>query len=357
MPVELGIIEGFYGRPWSWADRAETVAFLAPQGYAFFLYAPKADAYLRRRWREPHPEHEAAALADLRSACRAHGVRFGVGLSPFELHADFDDTGRAALSAKLGMLDDLGVQDLAILFDDMRGDFADLAARQAEIVAFAADRTRASRLIVCPSYYSDDPVLDRVFGQRPPGYLADLGRRLDSAVAVMWTGEEVCAREISAGHLDRVADELRRPPFLWDNYPVNDGPRMSRHLHLRAFTGRPASALAGRVAAHGINAASQAMLTRIPALTLAESYARGDAYSYTRAFRSAAEHVLGAELAATLEADAHLLQDAGLDGLGELRETLRARYTGFSHPGAREIVAWLDGAHAVSPEAPDDGPA
>ena len=51
-------------------------------------------------------------------------------------------------------------------------------------------------------------------------------------------------------------------------------PRMSQHLHLRAFTGRPA-AIGQHLAAHGINPASQPVLSRIPALTLAESYAHG----------------------------------------------------------------------------------
>ena len=51
MDVELGIIEGFYGKPWTWAEREETIAFLAPHGYGFYLYAPKADPYLRRHWR------------------------------------------------------------------------------------------------------------------------------------------------------------------------------------------------------------------------------------------------------------------------------------------------------------------
>ncbi len=357
MPVELGIIEGFYGRPWSWAEREEAVGVLAPHGYRFFLYAPKADVFLRRRWREPHPAGEAQALAGLRDACRAQGVRFGVGLSPFGLQADFDAEGRAALAARLAALDDLGVQDLAVLFDDMRGDIADLAARQAEIIAFAADRTAAGRVLACPSYYSDDPVLDRVFGRRPPGYLAELGRRLDPAVQVMWTGEEVCSREISAGHLDRVAEALRRPPFLWDNYPVNDGPRMSRHLHLRAFTGRAASVLTGRVTAHGINVASQAVLTRIPALSLAESYARGEGYSYAAAFRTAARRVLGDELAQLVEADIHLLEDEGLNAPNPRLGALRKRYAAFAHPGAQEIVAWLDGAYAGVAEAPDEAPA
>ena len=352
MAVELGVIEGFYGRPWTWAERRGVTAALAAHGYRFHLYAPKADDHLRRRWREPHPPEEAAELTGFGDACRGLRVRFGVGLSPFELHADFDAAGREALAAKLAMLDELGVQDLAILFDDMRGDFPDLAARQTEIVSFAAERTRAGRLIVCPSYYSDDPVLDREFGQRPPGYLEALGRSLDPAIEIMWTGEEICSTGFTAAHLDRVADQLRRKPFLWDNYPVNDGPKMSRHLHLRSFTGRPAAVLDGRVAAHGINAASQPVLTQVPALTLVESYACGSAYEPLRAFRSAAERLLGAELAALVEADLPLLQDQGLDGLGAVRDALRSRYAAVGHPAAAEIVQWLDGAYAFVAETP-----
>ena len=50
MIPELGIIEGFFGRPWSWTERADAVRFLRPHGYSFYLYAPKADSWLRRRW-------------------------------------------------------------------------------------------------------------------------------------------------------------------------------------------------------------------------------------------------------------------------------------------------------------------
>ena len=63
MTPELGVIEGFFGRPWSWAERRDAVAALAPHGYRFYLYAPKADPWLRRRWQEPHPEPELEELA------------------------------------------------------------------------------------------------------------------------------------------------------------------------------------------------------------------------------------------------------------------------------------------------------
>lgn len=348
MIPELGLIEGFYGRPWPAPDRAAAVAALAPHGYGFYLHAPKADSRLRRRWRELHSDTEAQALADLAAHCRAHGVRFGIGLSPYELYREFDDAGREALAAKLAHLDQLGVEDLAILFDDMRGDVPNLAGGQAEIVAFAAERTGASRLIVCPTYYSEDPVLDRVFGDRPPGYLPELGRRLDPAIHLMWTGDEVCSREFSPGALERVAEQLGRKPFLWDNYPVNDGPRMSQHLHLRAFSGRPAS-IAPHVAAHGVNVAVQPWLSLTPALSLARCYADGDAYAYGPAFLDAARQLYGEPLALRLQADLLTLHDSGRDRLEpERRARLRERYVAFDHPAAAEVVAWLDGGYEIT---------
>jgi hypothetical protein len=347
--VELGIIEGFYGRPWTWEERASTIEFLAPHGYRFYLYAPKADLFLRRRWKEPHPEADAQNLAALAARCRELGVRFGVGISPFEIYTGFNDAAREALGRKLAFADELGVQDIAILFDDMKGDLPDLADSQAEIVDWAAAHTGADRVIVCPSYYTDDPVLDRFFGHRPEGYLERLGERLDPAIQVFWTGEEVVSREYSIPHLQRVAEQIRRKPFLWDNYPVNDGQRMSQYLHLRGVTGRPAE-MGDYIAAHGVNPALQAVLTRIPMLTLVDRYRDGDAYSYFAATRRAADQVMGAELGPRLSDDVLFLQDVGLDRLGPKEPLLRERWTGVDHPGAREIVDWLDGGYRITDE-------
>jgi hyaluronoglucosaminidase len=347
---ELGIIEGFYGKPWSWEARAATVSFLAPVGYRFYMYAPKGDAWLRRRWQEAHSPEVAESLADLAAHCRGAGVRFGVGLSPYEIWLDFGGAARDALARKLTFLEDVGADDVAILFDDMRGDVPELATRQLEILDFVGERLGSMRLFVCPTYYSDDPVLDRVFGARPHRYLEELCAGLPVGVEVFWTGEEVVSREYSPAHLDRVAAVLGRRPFLWDNYPVNDGQRMSQYLHLRGFTGRPAS-IAGHIAGHGINPALQPVLSRIPALTLAASYREGAGYSYGEAFRRAAVEVLGPEGGAAVIRDLLMLQDVGLDRLDdEQAADIRSRYQTLDHEGAREVLAWLDGEYRITSE-------
>jgi hyaluronoglucosaminidase len=346
---ELGIIEGFYGKPWTWGARAETVTHLAPYGYRFYLYAPKFDPFLRRKWQEDHPGNLVERLRALADHCRQVGVRFGIGLSPYDLFNNFDDASRQALTRKLQFFDELGVQDLAILFDDMRGDVPDLAKNQVEIIEWIAGRTTASRIIMCPTYYSDDPILDRVFGHRPKNYLEDLAKSLDTKIEIFWTGEEVISRQFSPGHLDRVTDQLGRKPFLWDNYPVNDGQRMSQYLHIRGFTGRPGSN-ADRVAAHGINPMLQSTLNRIPAITLSDSYRQRDKYEYSESFRHACVDVLGAELGALVREDLLTLQDIGLDRLGDKEKSLRERYGSIDHPGAKEIIAWLDGEYRITDE-------
>jgi hypothetical protein len=351
LPVDLGIVEGYYGRPWGWAERAGVVSTLAPHGYRFFLYAPKAATGLRRRWREPMADGDLAPIAAFADHCRALGVRFGVGLSPhgFDDAAGSDDWAR--LAGQLARLESaVRLDELAILFDDIRGDDPRLADRQAAVVDFVAQRTRAARLAACPSYYSDDPRLDAVFGRRPAGYLERLGRRLDPAVRVFWTGEEVCAREHHPAHLREVAQRLGRRPLLWDNYPVNDGQRMSQCLHLRGSTGRPA-ANAPLLAGHAVNPALQPVLGCIPALTLAERYRAGDdAYAYGAAFERACRAVLGDALGRAVREDLIALQDTGLDRLGGQAAALRARYAAFDHPGAREVVEWLDGGWRITDE-------
>ena len=347
MTVELGIIEGYYGTPWSWRDRRDQVAALSPHGYSFYMYAPKADPYLRRAWRQAHPAEMGAELIALADTCAEHGVRFGVGLSPFELYRDFNSEAQTDLETKLAFFDLLGVQDLGVLFDDMRGDLPDLAATQVQILHWIAERTKATRVIACPTYYSDDAGLDRAFGARPQDYLEDFGRLLDPAIQVFWTGEEVCSREYTPGHLARVTRQLGRKPFLWDNYPVNDGPRMSPHLHLRAMTGRPAG-IGAHIAAHAVNPALQPVLSRIPAISLAASYRDGDDYQYGQAFLAAANEVLGPGLARRVQGHLTLLHDTGRDRLGDALPVLRERYCAFDHPGAREIVAFLDGAYVMT---------
>ena len=212
---------------------------------------------------DPIPSDHAEYLKRFGADLKSHGIEFAVGLSPYELYRAFDEAGKRSLEMKVREIAALGATHLALLFDDMRGDLPDLASLQIEIIRFVQDLRLFKTLSFCPTYYSYDSILDKVFGTRPAGYLEELGSGVDSSVHFFWTGEKVCSKEYSAAHLREVSLLMKRKPFLWDNYPVNDGNRMCNFLHLREFTGRPVEIL-DELSGHAINPMNEANLSWIP---------------------------------------------------------------------------------------------
>lgn len=172
---------------------------------------------------------------------------------------------------------------------------------------------------------------------------------------MFWTGEQVCSKSYSEEHLRSTAAALGRKPVLWDNYPVNDGPRMCKFLHLRPVTGRPAQ-MGGWLAGHAVNPMNQATLSKIVLLTFKSSYAQGAAYNPDKAFRKAAAMITCQEMALQLERDLPAFMDKGLDGLtDEGKNSLKADYAFFlesreneTAEAAREVVDWLSGRYTVT---------
>ena len=344
-----GIIEGFYGRSWSWEARIAYARFLKANGFGLYIYAPKGDPFLRKRWREDWPEDHVKELGKLGSAYHGHGVAWGIGLSPFEIYLSFDDDARSALTRKVEAINRLDPDVLCVLLDDMKGDVPRLAETQAEVFNRIADLSTARRLILCPTYYSFDPILDKVFGKMPDEYLEQIGNRIDPAVDLFWTGPKVCSTEYPLAHLEDGTERLGRKPFIWDNYPVNDSKNRSKKLFLRPFVNRDPY-LAEFSAGHVANPMNQAWLSQIPLWTLAEVY-RADSNYDPEDTTSLALHALcSSELAATVQQDLSTFEDIGLEGLDENRKrNLIDRYSGFDSPIAAEVVDWLQGGYAFDP--------
>jgi hyaluronoglucosaminidase len=337
-----GVIEGFFGRSWSWETRQNYAGFLKQNNYQFYIYAPKADRYLRRQWAEPWPNEDYQNLQQLSQVYRQAQVAWGVGITPFEIHRNFDDATRARLDAKIRSINDLQPDIIAILFDDMRGDFDRIAQIQADVTHRIMEQSTASSFVMCPTYYSSDPVLDKVFGDRPPNYLETLGQLLDPAVQVFWTGEKVCSQHYSIEHLQDITHRLGRKPFIWDNYPVNDGAKLCKFLNLRPF-GESVAHMAEWTAGQAINPMNQAYLSQIPLRALTA----GDQQS---AMYSAARDLGGELFAEYLVADVALFQDEGLDLVSvQEKERLIDRYASFQIPHSQELVDWLNGEYPFDP--------
>lgn len=345
----LGTIEGFFGRSWSWQARSEHVRFLAAQGFNSYIYAPKSDARLRKNWQSLHDRTDTSHLTSLASECRSLGIDFGIGLSPYELYRNFDTAHERLLIAKIEHLNSIGADTLCILFDDMTGDLAGLAARQRTIMDCVQQYSTARRFALCPTYYSSDPLLAKLFGSPPEHYLEELGALLAPDIDVFWTGPKVISTEYPRAHLQDIAQKLQRKPLLWDNYPVNDAKRLTAFLHLLPFE-RNTAELRALCAGHLANPMNQAVLSQLPLHTLASLY-QGSTATREALLEEACSDLLPQALAKVLLEDAASFQHEGLERFApERRQALLQRYEKLlPAAAAREVTEWLQDAYAFDP--------
>ncbi|HTV79774.1 MAG TPA: beta-N-acetylglucosaminidase domain-containing protein [Steroidobacteraceae bacterium] len=349
--MDLGVIEGFFGKPWSWEARGSAMDFLREWGYGFYVYAPKAEAFLRRRWPEPIPIETRQSLTLLRERCRNSGIAFGVGLTPFEVHLKYDADARTLLRSKVRQINEIGPQLLCILFDDMRGIANDLARQQSRIVADICDWSDARRFIVCPTYYSFDPHLAEVFGSPPQHYLRLLGASIDRRVEFFWTGEKVISEGYAASHLDEVQLLLGRRPVIWDNRISNDARTRADRLFLDPSIGNwqlPQE----RIAGFAINPMNEPYLSRIPLAGYRELLLRGkEPDRLTHLCRKLCGDSIGQLV---LDVDRWQRRAATGDpavSSQELRERCaRAAPDVFAH----ELAEWLRGGYSFDPDCLTD---
>jgi hyaluronoglucosaminidase len=348
-----GIVEGFYGPPWSHDARLELLEFIGARGMNAYAYAPKDDAKHREGWREPYDAEEMRRFAELTECACEHGVRFGFALSP-GLDIDYESADdRAVLVDKMLGLVDAGVSWFLLLLDDIPMQ-PGLAPRQGALATALLDTLRATvqgvTLTVCPTEY---------VGVHSSPYLDALGRGLPPDVAVMWTGPTVCSPTISAAQARaRAASVGGRPPLLWDNYPVNDA-TMTASLHLGAYTGRDAK-LAGVLSGVLCNPMIQPRASKVALGTAAAFLTRPDTYEPALAWEHAIADA-GGDHAEQLRVLAHACADSPLHApeqskLMQLVGELRGAIDGpeWMAPVAA-LATWLRAARAL-PDAFGDSP-
>ncbi len=349
-PFRLGVVEGFFGKSWSWDARTRYARFLSGNGFTSYLYAPKNDAWFRKQWMQACPQEHHDALSRLASHYKDSGIEFAIGLSPFELYLDFSDTHQQALERKLAEINAINPDTLCILFDDMHGAVDNLAPQQLRIMDQVTRQSNARHFIFCPTYYSDDPVLTSHFGAMPEDYLEELGSQLDSRLDIFWTGPRVFSSEYPEDHLLDVAERLHRKPLLWDNYPVNDSAKLAGQLHLGPFKNRDTElkSLAQGLMANPMN---QAHLSQLPLYSLGRIF-QGEDVDLDEILHEACTVLCPKKLGELLYEDSDLFEGAGLAGISaEKKAALILRYSPFQdHPMVIELMDWLNGEYTFDPQ-------
>src|SRR5208283_5036806 len=77
-----GVVEGFYGPPWSHADRLDVLRFEGQHGMNLYIYGPKDDPYHRKLWREPYPPEQLKRMGKLAGTAREYFVDLSFAISP-----------------------------------------------------------------------------------------------------------------------------------------------------------------------------------------------------------------------------------------------------------------------------------
>ena len=246
-----GIVEGFFGPPWSMPERRLLFGYGAHRGLNTYLYAPKDDPYHRLRWRDPYPRSEWRELLRLITTAQSKDIDFVYGFHPGERLCFSERKPVRILIDKAKRFYDAGVRTFAVLFDDIpsrlvyardRRAFGESLARAegswlGEIYQRQPQWWRDVEWWICPSYYSEDPLLEKVFGRFESNFLEKLAEELPTDVACFWTGPAVVSGKITVSHARQIARRVNHQLLLWDNYPVNDL-SMASELHIGPLTGR-----------------------------------------------------------------------------------------------------------------------
>ena len=293
-----GVIEGFYGPPWTQAERFELFEWMAGWGLNTYLYAPKDDLKHRTLWRESYTETEAAELGEIIRATRERGLRFIYALSP-GLDIRYADAAELDhLKRRCEQMLALGCGHFALLFDDIpdhmaeadRAQFGSFASAQCHVAnalfRWTRERLPQARFLFCPTPYCGRMAERQLGGEH---YLPTLGRDLLPEIEVFWTGPEIISKEIPLAHVREWQTLLRRQPLLWDNLHANDydGSR----FYCGPYSGRPPE-LRNAVSGILVNPNNEFPLNYVPLRTLAAFVHGPESWDARRAYLSAMQEWL-----------------------------------------------------------------
>lgn len=281
-----GVLEGFYGRPWTHRERLDIIRFMSEFGLQSYVYAPKDDPYHRSRWRDSYSGNALEQFEELLRTTREYGITLWYAISPgLDMVYSSEDDYRALLNKMESMIE-LGVRHVALFLDDVpetlnheedKNRFSSLGQAHVHVIRRLYEdlKARDTDLMVCPTTYTN------AWGDRD--YIRTLGEGISVEIPVFWTGTDVAVPEITANQAREWAEKMNRPPMIWDNFPVNDYERW------RVFLG-PLEGRAPDLAEHttGIvsNPMNQPYASMIPLATLAryvhdpENYVPDDALEW-----------------------------------------------------------------------------
>ena len=313
-----GVVEGFYGAPWSHQARLRHLKFYGENKMNTYIYGPKDDPYHSSpNWRLPYPEQEAKQIKELVQVAQENAVDFVWAIHPGK-DIKWNQEDRDNLLGKFQKMYDLGVRSFAVFFDDISGEGTN-PDRQAELLnyideQFVKVKKDVNPLIMCPTEYN------KSWSNVKGGYLTTLGTKLNGSIHIMWTGDRVIADmyegDTERGGMKWINNLIQRPAYVWWNFPVSDYVR--DHLLMGPVYGNEKH-IADMMSGFVTNPMEHAESSLLAIYSVASYAWNPDEYDSMKAWRDAMKAILPSA-ATELEIFATHNSDLGPNGHGYRRE-------------------------------------
>ncbi|MFB7185015.1 beta-N-acetylglucosaminidase domain-containing protein [Streptomyces sp. NPDC056230] len=278
-----GVIEGFYGTPWSHEARLDQLDYYGEHKMNIYVYSPKDDPYLRAKWRDAYPADRLAQIKELTDRAVQRHVEFTYALSPGLSVCYSSDADAKALVDKFQTIWDIGVRTFAVPLDDISYTDWNCAEDKAKwgtgggaagaAQAYLLNRVNKEFISTHPGAQPLQMVPTEYYNVSASPYKKALSEQLDPDVLVEWTGVGVVAPTMTVAEAEAARTVFGHPILTWDNYPVND--YATDRLLLGPFNGRE-KGLPGRLAGITANPMIQPYASKIALYTVAD-YAWNDA--------------------------------------------------------------------------------
>lgn len=279
-----GIIEGTYTGPWTHTQRKEILEFMARYKMNHFVYAPKADDYVRNKWRKLYPEDKIKEFQELIDRAENNFIEFGYVLSPVKSVSYSRESSFNRIVKKYNQMHGLGIKAFGIFFDDIlevlsprdSKHFFSIAEAHTyitnKVYSYLKSKDKDIKMSFCPTHYS---------GLEETAYLKTVRERLNPQIFVGWTGPDICSYEITSAQAKKFGEIIGRKPSIGDNYPVAGtwglGPLRNRSPDLYKFVEGFVSNPLG----------TMPVASQIPLMTIADYVWNSDNYNPQSSFHKA----------------------------------------------------------------------
>jgi len=207
-----GVVEGFYGKTYSFYERCDLIKFLSDLKLNTYVYGPKSDPYHREEYYKLYPPAQIKEFETLNNLAQEYRIRFNYALSPGP------EPEIKSILKKIKSMMKIGIENYSIFYDDIKIKLDKKSAlKQAEsaniVYEIIKEKFANPVLFFCPTQYC---------GFEKTEYILTIVKTLNKNIEIFWTGKSVVSKKITEKDVDLITGLLGRQPLIWDNIFAND---------------------------------------------------------------------------------------------------------------------------------------